>query len=479
MIRTLYTYERGAAAAGISSIAITLSLITIIALITSILYTTLSFQFSKCEFIQLHFSALNDNGIYFHDHDGSSSYIGIGLNSHQSIDNRNSIDWINDISCHEYDDLSRSMFMFMDKEEQSSTTSVGGSGGGSGGNFAQVKSFLLMHRYMDISALILMMVMMGYILLQFFRDEKNECGSGRGRGRGVDVVLNAEDATLNVKEVTVTGDGVNDNDDDEDVHVVYVKKIPMEEEEEENEEDTATTSTATAAVLSPVHHNMWNRSTSTTRITSIHTYYTHDLAIIILGHIIILTMMGLAIYIHMIAFQKLDIEGDGSSGGGGICDRNTYFPDEWYDKYPLQYYREYAYFKFFSHCQLGQEGVYSLNGKNWTIVAFVCGLMSLCTHVVVECVSVRRANKARRARIITSEGGSGSGSVLKLDKNKDETMTVASDNNAVMDQFPLEVERAECICEKKNSSRSIMVGIMAKTTATTKTMKDDVKYSKV
>ena len=41
---------------------------------------------------------------------------------------------------------------------------------------------------------------------------------------------------------------------------------------------------------------------------------------------------------------------------GGICDRDSYFPHEWNEKFPFQIYPEYAYFKFFHDCTFGPDG---------------------------------------------------------------------------------------------------------------------------
>lgn len=41
---------------------------------------------------------------------------------------------------------------------------------------------------------------------------------------------------------------------------------------------------------------------------------------------------------------------------GGICDRDSYFPYEWNEKFPFQIYPEYAYFKFFHDCTFGPDG---------------------------------------------------------------------------------------------------------------------------
>jgi hypothetical protein len=47
--------------------------------------------------------------------------------------------------------------------------------------------------------------------------------------------------------------------------------------------------------------------------------------------------------LQAIAFDKIPDK-------GGICDRDSYFPDEWDDKFPCQIYPQYAYFKFFHDC---------------------------------------------------------------------------------------------------------------------------------
>jgi len=40
----------------------------------------------------------------------------------------------------------------------------------------------------------------------------------------------------------------------------------------------------------------------------------------------------------------------------GICDRDSYHPDEWNEKFPFQIYPQYAYFKFFHKCKFGPDG---------------------------------------------------------------------------------------------------------------------------
>ena len=61
----------------------------------------------------------------------------------------------------------------------------------------------------------------------------------------------------------------------------------------------------------------------------------------------IVTATSLAL--QAIAFDKIHDE-------GGICDRDSYFPYEWDEKFPFQIYPQYAYFKFFHDCSFGPDG---------------------------------------------------------------------------------------------------------------------------
>jgi len=290
---------------------------------------------------------------------------------------------------------------------------------------------LTSHCFVDIAALIILVMMM--MMMSFVRFRYN----------GVNVNVN----------VATNHHEKDEHDDDEHEHALYVTKIPIIGGEEE---------AAAAAVLSPVHrHRTRTMNDNGNGMNTNMNACTHILAIL-LGHIIILVMIGSTIYMHTLALSKLfDVE-DGN-GSGGICDRNTYFPNDiWYDKYPLQYYREYAYFKFFAHCALGKEGLYSMTAKHWNIVAFV----TMCVSLLVSLV---HAGMYIRARTGTGTGITGTSISAMLDEKKShDDATVRSNSSTVMDQFPLEVEG-------KTPSRSIMVGMMTMTTMT----KDDATYTPV
>ncbi len=303
-----------------------------------------------CDFIRLHFEALNDNGIYFNK---DESYIGLGFSYHQPLDNRNSIDWINDYTCYEYDEVSTGMFL-------------------QNNNFLTMKTYLRSSCNVNIAA-IMMILVMGIIGLRF--RSKN----------------------ANVAKVSKT----------------YVKNIPM------GENEGGSSPTPKKSALSSVS----------------------SILLYVFGRGIVLVMIGTAMRLHIHALSALDEE-------GGICDRNTYFPNGWYDKYPLQYYRDYAYFKFFHECEIGEDAMHSITAKNWEIAAFVMSSVSLFMNVVHALFSC---------------------SDLSLDIDDSTVGSTGIEEHTVMKQFPLEVESDNHDFEgetrgspSSNKSSSIMVGIMTK-----------------
>ncbi len=326
---------------------------------------------SGCDFIRLHFEALNDNGIYFNK---DESYIGLGFFYHQPLDNRNSIDWINDHTCYEYDEVSTGMFL----QE--------------GNNFQSMKTFLRSSRIVNI-AVIMVILVMGIVSIGVRVRNKNA-------------------------NATCTKVAKNRND---------IKKIPMGEVE--------------GGVLSPAQQTCTLPGVSSQRLLSV------------LGHGIVLGMIGTALHLHTLALSKLDEE-------GGICDRNTYFPDGWYDKYPLQYYRDYAYFKFFHDCEMGEDAIHSIRAKNWQIVAFGMMIVSLCLNVLAYALSC----------CTNMNTGEDVGDDLSLDVDDATVGSTGTAGYAVMKQFPLEVENPSNTT--KSSSSSIMVGVMTQSV-------DDVAYTKV
>ncbi len=303
--------------------------LTALALALSIAFSARST--SGCDFIQLHFKALNDNGIYFNK---DECYIGLGFSFHQQLDNKSSVDWINDDTCYEYDEVSTGMFL------------------NEGGNFHAMKKLLQSSRTVDILAMTLLLVMGLFSLLR-----------------------NAIEKMSN--------------------NQVHLEKIPMREDED-NKDDTE------APALSPVRH----------------TPSMGSLLLPLLGHVIILAMIIIAMHLHSTALSKLNDE-------GGICDHNTYFPDGWYDKYPLQYYRDYAYFKFFHECEMGEDGMHSITSKKWQIVAIATSCVSLFMNVLHAALSW--------GTLRASESFSG--------ENEDES--VGTFNESVINQFPLEMALEE------------------------------------
>jgi hypothetical protein len=72
--------------------------------------TSISLQIagiSGCDYVRIHFKALNDNGIYFKD----DPYIGLGLYTHQIFTEKNTRDWVFDSTCKRYDQIESNMFM--------------------------------------------------------------------------------------------------------------------------------------------------------------------------------------------------------------------------------------------------------------------------------------------------------------------------------------------------------------------------------
>lgn len=261
-------------------------------------------SFSGCDFIRLHFEALNDNGIYFSE----ESYVGVGFFWHQSLGDKNSIDWINDNTCHKYDDTSKGMFLK--------------------GNLHSVKALLLSSSIVDMVAVILLLVTGVFI----WKMKKSRTESSFG----------------NHKEMHIG-------------------------------EETIQPQMRTPILL----------------------------------ELLLVVMTGTAMGLHLLALSRVNED-------GGICDRNNYFPDGWFDRYPLQSYREYAYFKFFRECEMGKDGVNSVVSKNCQIMAFT-----------VSCVSLLM----RLYDILLSKDDE---TCSKDDDTVGSTETAAGQD--VLKQFPLQVE---------------------------------------
>lgn len=60
-----------------------------------------------CDFVRIHFKALNDNGIYFNN----NPFVGLGLFEHQTFTGKNTRDWNFDETCQPYNALEKDMFM--------------------------------------------------------------------------------------------------------------------------------------------------------------------------------------------------------------------------------------------------------------------------------------------------------------------------------------------------------------------------------
>jgi len=72
--------------------------------------TSISLQIAGiagCDYVRIHFKALNDNGTYFKD----DPYAGLGLYSHQIFTEKNTWDWVFDSTCKKYDQIESNMFM--------------------------------------------------------------------------------------------------------------------------------------------------------------------------------------------------------------------------------------------------------------------------------------------------------------------------------------------------------------------------------
>lgn len=72
--------------------------------------TALCLQLSSikgCDFIRIHFKALNGNGIYFND----NPYVGLGLFEHQTFTGKNTRDWQFDETCQAYNTIETEMFL--------------------------------------------------------------------------------------------------------------------------------------------------------------------------------------------------------------------------------------------------------------------------------------------------------------------------------------------------------------------------------
>ena len=64
--------------------------------------------------------------------------------------------------------------------------------------------------------------------------------------------------------------------------------------------------------------------------------------------IIVAIFTSVSLGLQVLALDKIHDE-------GGICDRDEYYPNGWYDRFPLHSFPGYAYFKFFNECKMGHD----------------------------------------------------------------------------------------------------------------------------
>ena len=85
--------------------------------------------------------------------------------------------------------------------------------------------------------------------------------------------------------------------------------------------------------------------------------------------IVISIILATSLALQVVAIDTIHDE-------GGICDRDSYFPDEWNVKFPYQIYPSYAYFKYFHECKIGADGHRAKNSLIFNSLACAIALGS-------------------------------------------------------------------------------------------------------
>jgi|AntRauTorckE5430_2_1112549.scaffolds.fasta_scaffold02232_1 hypothetical protein len=112
---------------------------------------------------------------------------------------------------------------------------------------------------------------------------------------------------------------------------------------------------------------------------------------------------------------------------GGICDRDSYFPDEWNAKFPFQLYPSYAYFKYFHECKVGPDG----NRVKMSIMfsALVCAIAT--AHALVMLLQIPRDQSGGR-RIMASFPVK---TLRKKEENRSEVFYAGDESNLQNGEF--------------------------------------------
>ncbi len=104
-------------------------------------------------------------------------------------------------------------------------------------------------------------------------------------------------------------------------------------------------------------------------------------AIFYIGIVLTFTSASL----QLIAYDALDpLDSD-------VCDRDKYFPDGWYEDFPMYSYPEYRYMKFFAECKMGESSRHALDsiryqfiGCAWTSLVLLSTLLYKCMRFSIQ-----------------------------------------------------------------------------------------------
>lgn len=135
--------------------------------------------------------------------------------------------------------------------------------------------------------------------------------------------------------------------------------------------------------------------------------------------IVISILSATALALQAVAVDKIHDE-------GGICDRDSYFPDEWNVKFPFQLYPSYAYFKYFHECKVGSDG----NHAKMSIIfsTLVCAVAMISSIVMLlqipregsgsRGIMARKTSSKKLGISIPPEVSSGRGIMARKTSNK-------------------------------------------------------------
>jgi hypothetical protein len=124
-------------------------------------------------------------------------------------------------------------------------------------------------------------------------------------------------------------------------------------------------------------------------------------------------------HLQQFAYESLSHE------NAEICSRHRYWPDEWYENYPLFQYPDYKYMKFFAECQMGETSLYALDAIHYQRIAciWILSFGSLTLLYKFICWIVKQYQSGHVGRVVYK-----SIRVLSGGTSKEEDNTVVVDH---------------------------------------------------